>query len=328
MRYLKNDELPVMLPDWPGNPIEGKEFQYLDRSFRPEWKVVFRMLMTPNPQGKEKKQDQWRPEVFTDTNYLQDKTRDWIVWLGHASFLIQLKGIRMITDPVLFDLPFISRKVNIPFRASMLNNIDYVLLSHDHRDHCDEKSLKTVLKHNDPVILTSLRMHSIIGKWIANTPYQEAGWYQIYNTNLNGFKITYLPAQHWCRRGLKDFNWRLWGSFMIEAGDRTIYFGADSAFGNHFKEIGKLFPDIDIAILGIGAYKPEFMMKDNHTSPKEAYDAFKALGAKKMLPMHYGTYDLSNEPISEPYRLIQKYFEETEEQSDLLLPGINEVVPL
>lgn len=328
MKYLKNEKLASILPEWKGNPIVGKEFQYPDRSFRPEWRVVFKMLMTPNPQREEKRKDQWRLTSSPNVDYLKDKKSDWIVWLGHATFLIQINGIRMITDPVFYDLPMIPRKVKIPFDLNFLNEIDYILLSHDHRDHCDEKSFVQLLKNNNPVILTSLKMTSVIGKWIGETAYQEAGWYQIYDTGDRAIRITYLPAQHWCRRGLTDFNRRLWGSFMIESKGKTIYFGADSATGNHFKEIGQLFPKIDMAMLGIGAYKPAFMMKDNHTSPKEAYEAFQQLGAKQMIPMHYGTFDLSNEPIGEPYRWIKKCFVNDNYTDRLILPGVNEVISL
>lgn len=327
MEYLKNEALSTMLPDWKGNPILGKEFQYLDRAFRPEWKVVFKMLTTANPQRKQKRADQWKVPTQSDVSYLEDKRSDWIVWLGHATFVIQIGGVRMITDPVFYDLPMIPRKVKIPFDLKLLKNIDFVLLSHDHRDHCDKKSFATLLKNNNPTILTSLKMTDVIGPWIGRTTYQEAGWYQIYDTEKFDIRITYLPAQHWCRRGLTDFNRRLWGSFMIESKGKTIYFGADSAAGSHFRQIGALFPNIDVAILGIGAYKPEFMMRDNHTSPAEAYTAFQELGAKRMLPMHYGTFDLSNEPISEPFRWIQECFESGSNEA-LILPAVNEVVKM
>jgi L-ascorbate metabolism protein UlaG (beta-lactamase superfamily) len=328
VNYLLNDQLSTILPNWKGNPIKGKEFQYLDRSFRPEWSTVFKMLITSNPQREEKKNDDWRPNTHTGIDHFSDKSQDWILWLGHASFVIQLGGVRMITDPVLFDLPLLSRKVHLPFEFKYLQEIDYVLLSHDHRDHCDEKSMKRLLENNDPVILTALKMTDVIGSWIEQTPVQEAAWYQRYNTDHRDLQITYLPAQHWCRRGLTDFNRRLWGSIMIEHQGKTIYFGADSATGSHFRKIGKLFPKIDIAMLGIGAYKPEFMMKDNHTSPSEAYAAFQQLGAKQMIPMHYGTYDLSNEPISEPYQRIQECFIADDRREDLILAEVNQVIPL
>jgi L-ascorbate metabolism protein UlaG (beta-lactamase superfamily) len=96
---------------------------------------------------------------------------------------------------------------------------------------------------------------------------------------------------------------------MLKGKEHTVYFGADSGYGNHFSEIGRLFPGIDYALLGIGAYRPDYMMQEIHTNPAEAARAYRELHASYLIPMHYGTYDLSDEPVSEPYRFIQAEFE-------------------
>ncbi len=319
MEYLYNKQLKRIRSDWKGNPHDGTEFQYIDRPFKPDWKVIFKMMLSKNPQAKAKRKDDWRPEVHHDSSYL-DTTEDFIVWLGHASFLIQINGKRILTDPVFYNIALLQRFVPIPIELDDLTNLDYLILSHDHRDHCDKKSLTAVLEHANPTILTTLKMNNVIQSWVGDTPIQEAGWYQMYETK--DVEIIFLPSQHWCRRGLTDFNRVLWGSFIIRTPEKTIYFGGDSASGKHFEEIGKLFPNIDVCMLGIGAYKPDFMMQEVHTSPAEAKDAFEQLGAKKMIPMHYGTYDLSWEPISEPFYNIQSLFEGTPEK---LLPlGVGE----
>lgn len=322
MQYLKNSDLKVIKPDWRGNPFYKGEFRYLVTPFRPNYGKIMKWMLTPNPQRQEKKADKWLPKVIDDKSYLQSQ-EDYIVWLGHATFLIQVNGVRIITDPNFMDTFYMPRKVMPPYPISEIKGIDYILLSHDHRDHCDKNTLQTVLKNNRPQILTSLRMTNVIGSWVKDTPIQEAGWFQQYQT-AEGIKITYLPAQHWCRRGLIDLNQQLWGSFMIEANGKTIYFGGDSAEGTHFEEIGKLFPNIDIAILGIGAYCPDYIMQDNHANPAEATEAFLQLGAKEMIPMHYGTYDLSDEPISEPYRWIQNEFGQQKMRERLKLLGVSE----
>ncbi len=323
MQYLQNKALLTIKEDWQGNPFDGKEFLYEDEPFRPKMSDIFKMLTSRNPQAREKRTDKWRPAVFTDSNYLESK-EDFIVWLGHASFLIQLNGKRILTDPVFYNLALLRRFVPLPLKLEQFADLDYLLLSHDHRDHCDQKSIKNVLKHASPTILTSLKMSSIIGHWIGDTPIQEAGWYQVYQTE--DIEVTFLPSQHWCRRGLTDFNQVLWGSFMIQANGKTIYFGGDSAKGKHFGKIKQLFPNIDICILGIGAYKPQFMMQPVHTNPQEAFEAYQQLGAKKMIPMHYGTYDLSWEPISEPYYQIQDIFEQYQLGDQVLPIGVGEAV--
>lgn len=309
MKYIKNEQLRTILPDWQGNPFDKGEFRYIWKPFQLNRKNMLKMMLTKNPQLAEKKADKWRPTIHQDSSFLESK-EDFIVWLGHAVFLIQLNGVRMITDPVLVDLPFLRRQVKPPFPIEAIRDIDYILLSHDHRDHCDKKSIKALLRHNQPKkILTPLKLTNTIQSWVDKTPIEEAGWYQQYDTADSEIEIFFLPSQHWCRRYLWDFNRNLWGSFIIRANGKTLYFGGDSGAGEHFAQIGQLFPDIDVAMIGIGAYAPDYMMQGIHANPKEGFEAAQQLGAKMMIPMHYATYDLSNEPISEPYRMIQQHFE-------------------
>jgi len=320
---LKNERLETIYPDWPGNPMKGDEFIYPSKqsAFKPSWLKVLRFGITPNPKRKAKKKalKEWRLPVH-QLDQLPSLQEDAIIWLGHATFLIQVNGVRMITDPQFYKMPGIKRYTDDPIDWEKLLNIDYILLSHDHRDHCDKKSLRKLQEYNTPAILTSLRMTSVIGKWLEEPEIQEAGWYQRYQTD-DKVRITFLPTRHWCRRGLTDFNLRLWGSFMIETPDYVIYYGSDSGLGGHFKQIGSVFPKIDYAILGVGAYAPRYMMKESHTTPAEAKKAFEWLGAKKMIPMHYGTFDLSNEPMNEPYQWVQQEFRKEPQKLALIHPG-------
>lgn len=327
MQYLKNEALPVIRSDWKGNPFHNNEFQYLDTPFRPSFRQLFKWQTSRNPQREEKKAETWTVPVSSTTNFLQ-AAEDFITWLGHASFLIQINGIRLVIDPVLYDLPFIKRQVSVPFPIEALEGIDYLLLSHDHRDHCDKKSIQNLLGNNTPAkILTSLGMSRTIKSWVEPLIIEEAGWYQKYQTE-GGVDIYFMPSRHWSRRGLFDFNRVLWGSFVIQHGNKTIYFGADSGPGDHFSEIGQLFPEIDVAMIGIGAYAPDYMMQEIHTSPEQATDAFLQLGAKKLIPMHYGTYDLSDEPMGEPYRWIKQIFEEQKMLERLILARVGEAITI
>jgi len=148
------------------------------------------------------------------------------------------------------------------------------------------------------------------GKKLRKINRQEASWYQEYNISED-IRIIFLPAKHWGRRGLNDFNKTLWGSFLIIANGMKIFFAGDTAYCEDlFKEIRQLFGDIDICLLPIGAYSPAFLMQREHTNPEEAVQAFSDLGGKLFIPMHYGTYDLSNEPLGEPIvRLRQRAIE-------------------
>ncbi len=329
MQYLSNPDLPFVRDDWPGNPIKDGVFQYLQDPFFPEWRTVFKMMTTPNPQAREKRKDKWLPKVRRSTEWFTEKERDFFVWLGHATFVFQFGGVRYITDPVLHSMPMVPRKVFPPYPVTQLRDIDYILISHDHRDHCDKKTIKELLQVNPKAkILTALGMERTIASWIGNTPVQTAGWYQRYNTPELEPQLTFLPTRHWSRRGLFDFNRVLWGAFLFEYKGKRHYFGGDSAYQWPFADTGKRFPDIDLAMLAIGAYAPDYMMQGAHMNPEEAVQAWQELGARRMIPMHYGTFDLSNEPASEPLRRVRAAAMAAGRSNELMLPVINQVVYL
>jgi len=256
-----------------------------------------------SPWAEEKKADKFELNIIKNNSFIASK-EDMIVWLGHACFFIRINGVTILTDPVLGNISIMPRKAGICCEISEIKGIDYILLSHGHRDHFDKKTLKKLFKVNPNVeVLCPLELRYFFEK--QNIKVQEAGWYQQYNTKQE-IEIFFMPAKHWNKRGLTDFNKTLWGSFIIKSNNKTIYFAGDTAVGNHFKEIAEFFPKIDVALMPIGAYKPEFIMKDAHISPWEALEAFNHLQAKLFIPMHYGTYDLSDEPFGEPYRVMQK----------------------
>jgi L-ascorbate metabolism protein UlaG (beta-lactamase superfamily) len=115
-----------------------------------------------------------------------------------------------------------------------------------------------------------------------------------------------VPAQHWSRRGLLDENRSLWGGYVIDAGGTRFYFAGDTGYPAAFKEIGKRFPHIDFALLPIGAYEPRWFMRSQHMSPEEAARAFGELGADTLVPMHWGTFQLADEPMDEPPALLYR----------------------
>lgn len=342
MQYLNNPDLsfhPQAPADWKGNPFADKEFKYPHHPFRPDLVNLLKMIFLPNPQRKEKKKDDWAPPVSADLSYLKDRSANWIVWLGHASYLMQFNGLRFLTDPQLRDMPMVPRRVFPPFGYEDIRGVDYLLLSHDHRDHVDEQCIRTIVRNNSlRKILCPLKLSSVIGSWVGGCPIEEAGWYQKYQMSGTGVEVTFLPSQHWCRRGLTDFNRVLWGSFMLEvnAGGgadagaknggiaKTIYFGGDSAATEYWAEIGQRFPNIDVCMLGIGAYAPDYMMQEVHANPDEAFRGYLDLGAKYWWPMHHGTYDLSNEPASEPIRRATARMQEAGIAERLVQPPINQ----
>ncbi len=243
-----------------------------------------------------------KPLEVIDNSEQLSGSGDFICWLSHASFLIQLGGRRILIDPLFTHPPLYKRHSPFPYDIGQLGKIDYLLLSHAHYDHFDTPSIRAVAHHR-PKAVVPLQMGKALGKILADIATHELDWYESYSEN--GLTITLVPAKHWSKRTPFDTNRILWGGYIIEYNGLTIYFAGDSASGEHFDDIGSRF-DIDIALMPIGAYRPEYIMKHNHINPQEAYDAFRQLRAKTMIPMHYGTFRLSDEPIDEPLEWMER----------------------
>jgi L-ascorbate metabolism protein UlaG (beta-lactamase superfamily) len=147
-------------------------------------------------------------------------------------------------------------------------------------------------------------MGPIVKSFTGSGNIETAGWYQQFNTDH--IKVTFVPSRHWSKRGISDTNKRLWGGFVMEANNKRILFGGDSSYDRYYKDLGKIFGGFDYVLLGIGAYEPRWFMSPNHQSPDEALQAFEDLHAAQFIPMHYGTFDLSDEPLGMPVRELLK----------------------
>jgi L-ascorbate metabolism protein UlaG (beta-lactamase superfamily) len=300
-KITKAPGLPVLKKEFQGNEIVDDKFQNLygksgGKSF---WKVL-QWRLSENVQKREKAEENYSLAVTDASNVLQDKD-DYILWLGHASYLIQINGKKIVTDPCLTSPPFIKRHTDLPIPIEAIKP-DYLLMSHGHFDHLDSDTVK---HFGGATALVPLNMSGLIGELNPEIKCREAGWYQQYEIS-DGFQIIFLPAHHWHRRSTSDLNKILWGSFLIKTEETSIYFGGDTAYSKHFKDIGELFGGIDTVILPIAAYAPRWFMKASHINPEEAMQAFKDLQARTLIPMHYGTFDLSDEPMGEPERHLRE----------------------
>ncbi|MEB2774318.1 MBL fold metallo-hydrolase [Algoriphagus sp. D3-2-R+10] len=310
-----NSELKFVKSEWGGNRLNSNGLYtnlYGDDIKR--FGEVLRWIRSDKPLAKLKKAQQ-SSLSFQKIENITHKRSNAIIPLGHASFIVDVNGIRLLIDPVVASNKLLKRYTKVPFNLSELNNVDYLLLSHNHRDHLDKNSIKQLVKLNpDAVILTGLEIGKILKRWGVKNQIQEAGWYQQYNT-ADPLSIDYLPSQHWSRRWLTDTNIHLWGSFMIQdkATNKTIYFASDSGYGQHFTDIGNEY-EINIAMIGIGAFEPQWFMRSAHTGPSDAIKAFKDLKAKQWIPMHYGTFDLSDEPIFYPEQILKEHHADSLEQ--------------
>jgi L-ascorbate metabolism protein UlaG (beta-lactamase superfamily) len=228
-----------------------------------------------------------------------------VTWVGHATTLVRLGGLNILTDPVWTDkLPGPrSRRMTEPGLAwDTLPKIDAVVISHDHYDHLDAPTLRRLPKD------TPIFVGANTAQWFHKRGYTmvyELDWWE--SAELDGVRFTFTPAHHWCRRGLRDVCRRLWGSWVLESGGKKVFFGGDTGYGTNFSEIGNRLGPFDVAILPIGAYDPRWFMKSVHTDPAEAVQACADLRAKRMVGMHWGTFVLTREPFLEP---LEKWREE------------------
>ena len=152
----------------------------------------------------------------------------------------------------------------------------------------------------------------------------EDGWYQ--QMEDEGLKITFLPAQHWSKRSVRDGGQRLWGAFMLQGNGISLYYSGDTGYSSHFREIPDLFGAPDYALLGIGAYKPRWFMRPNHISPYESLTAAEEMHAGLTIPMHYGTFDLSDEPLHDPPKVFAT--EAKKRKIPVKIPYLGEIVKL
>ena len=178
-----------------------------------------------------------------------------------------------------------------------------MLLSHNHYDHCDLPTLGMLAKRFDPLVVTPLG-NSRFARAAGIRRVVELDWWQ--SAQSSSVPITLTPAHHFSARSPFDRNRALWGSFVIEIGNRRLYFGADSGYAPHFRAIRERHGDIDLALLPIGAYEPRWFMRPIHMNPEEAVQAHLDLGSARSIGMHYGTFQLTTEAIDEPLHALAR----------------------
>lgn len=230
-----------------------------------------------------------------------------ITWIGHSTFLIQIGGINILTDPIFGDVSWLFPRIFPPGIAlAQLHSIDYVLISHNHHDHMHAQSVHN-LKKFDPLFCVPFGNK----KWFTSNKIngvKEALWWEKNEIRLaNGtLTITFLPAHHWSQRGIFDRNKTLWGSWLIEYNGFKIYFAGDTAYSNHFKEIGHEYGSIDIALMPVGPCNPRPHMRHSHIDAQEALKGFNDLAAHHFIPMHWGTFNFGIDHFAEPIDLLHK----------------------
>jgi L-ascorbate metabolism protein UlaG (beta-lactamase superfamily) len=226
-------------------------------------------------------------------------------FIGHATFLVQIGGLCVLFDPIwsprASPLRFAGpKRVRAPGQAlASLPAVDLLLVSHCHYDHLDLPTLRAVRRRWNPPAATGLGNARHLAK-AGIRGARELDWWE--EERFGSLRVTYVPAQHFSARTAWDRNRALWGGFVVEAeGGGSVYFAGDSGWCPHFAEIGARFPGLDLALLPIGAYEPRWFMRTQHMDPEEAVRAHLALGARRSLGMHFGTFaGLTDEAIGAP----------------------------
>jgi L-ascorbate metabolism protein UlaG (beta-lactamase superfamily) len=254
--------------------------------------------------------------------------RDFLVWVGHATFLIRISGSYWLTDPMLSERALLPKRVTPPALSledlRTLDGVVTVLLSHNHYDHLDSRTLRSLPPQARIIVPPGL------GGYVSGLhegEVIEVDWWE--TTAAEDSLITGLPAQHWSRRIGQGRNATLWSSYMIEAAGLRIYYGADSGFFVGYREFGEKFGQIDYALLPITAYQPRWFMHYAHTNVDEALLAFEQLKARWFVPTQWGTFRLGDNPPGYPILDLKRQLAARElDPGPFLLPDLGQIVYL
>lgn len=287
---------------WPvSDHFDGKRFfnPTVPDGYAPTYRSIFKMLRTRRSRWPRSVENRSVPRL--DAVLKPDDIA--VTFVNHATFIIQLDNLVILTDPVWSERvsvvswagPRRARQPGVAFDA--LPKIDLVLLSHNHYDHCDLPTLRRLSKAFSPATVIAAGDAPLAAQ-AGFTDIRELDWWE--ETSFGPLKITFTPTQHSSARGLFDRQRSLWGAYMIESRGRLIYFGGDTGYSTHFADIRSRLGSPDVALLGIGAYEPRWFMTPIHMNPEEAVCAHRDLGAKHSIGMHFGTFQLTPEPIDQP----------------------------
>lgn len=229
-----------------------------------------------------------------------------VTFIGHSSFMLQLGGRNILIDPVFSTRLIVLRRQRRPgLLVEELPPIHIVFLTHAHMDHLDMSSLRRVIRATRrltgkaPEVVVPRGVEDLVSNLGFSRIHGLAWWEQL---EIQKLAVTMTPCRHWGARMFRDTH-RGYGGYVIQTGTHSIYHSGDTAYFDGFREIGaRLHPQV--ALLPVGAYFPD-SYRSVHTSPEEAVQAFRDLGAARMVPMHYGTFRLGREPMDEPLQRLR-----------------------
>jgi L-ascorbate metabolism protein UlaG (beta-lactamase superfamily) len=251
-----------------------------------------------------------------------------VTWLGHSTTLIEIGGYRVLTDPVWGPRASPSRLIGpkrfqpvpVPLRA--LREVDLVVITHDHYDHLDYATIRQLVSSPVPVV-TSLGVGAHLERWgISLERIIELDWWEAYRLPHGDLTVTAAPAQHFSGRGFKDRNATLWSSMVIRCAERAVFFSGDTGLTEEYRLIGERLGPFDLAMLEVGAFHPAW--GDIHLGPENALRAHQLLGSGRLLPVHWGTFNLALHAWDYPAEVL--YAAREQAPGSLLMPQLGEPV--
>jgi L-ascorbate metabolism protein UlaG (beta-lactamase superfamily) len=301
----------------PGKHKSGRPAHMLENGFRNPWPTSSDRSFADFMKWQ---MDRWRGKapkkpssynfttVENDGGFLRENTSaTTVTWVGHATTLLQIDGVNILTDPIWSEhatpVSWTGPPRVVPPVPAFddLPKIDIVVVSHNHYDHLDKPTIQR-LGNAAHYFVPLLMAKWLRGLGIKNENITELDWWQ--EAERRGLKIVCTPTQHFSGRGLHDRNQVLWCSWTILGKTQRLYFAGDTGYFPGFGEIGEKFGPFDAAILPIGAYLPRWFMSSVHVDPPQAAQAFLDLRARVFVPIHWGTFDLADEPMDQPPQLL------------------------
>jgi len=320
--------LPIASGCSPSNShAEGTPYHHVEGGFRnpsgsPEyagtWKDTFTAFTDRMMEGITGYAPTLSPEyILTSENVqkgvAQIKGKDALTWLGHATFLINLDGKTILTDPFLTEYatgipPFGPKRATPPaLNIGELPQIDILVVSHNHYDHLDAETVEALPKKDRIHVIVPLGL----GAFFTERGYPlvtELDWYD--TTEVGGIVVTATPSIHHSGRNLFDRNATLWAGYAFKTNRKQVFFCSDSAYGPVYAEIARMIGPVDYALLPIGVYEPRRRMKSHHMNPADTLMVAQDLHANTVVAMHWGTIRLSDEPFEEPPRRFREIADE------------------
>ncbi|MCE4554091.1 MBL fold metallo-hydrolase [Roseateles cellulosilyticus] len=282
---------------------------------------VLRWRWTATRQGLPKRPVEPIPTMAPDLAFLQANRgtaqQPAVTWIGHATVLAQLGGLSLLTDPIFSEraspLSFVGPRREQPPGVALaaLPHVDLVLVSHNHYDHLDLPTCRALAAQagGSPLFVVPLGLQ----RWFQTRGIArvvELDWWQ--GHHHDGVDVQLVPAQHWSARGIHDRMKTLWGGFAVFAPECHLFFAGDTGYSRDFADIRERLSHrqadggFDIALIPIGAYEPRWFMKEQHVNVEEALNIHADLGAKRSLGVHWGTFELTDEPLDEPPRQLRR----------------------